>query len=78
MQSHYLSLMMEDDRLEELNSLTLQWWWQMGCDVRYQNCFHPIPLGVWGGGRRKERKEREKEMQLKDTQQLIYKISWPE
>ena len=29
--------MMEDDRLEELNGLTLQWWRQMGRDVRYQN-----------------------------------------
>ena len=29
-----LSLMMEDDRLEELDRLTLQWWRQMGRDVR--------------------------------------------
>ena len=36
-QWHDPSLMMEDDRLEELNSLTLQWWRQMGRDVRYQN-----------------------------------------
>ena len=30
LQLHDLDLMDEDDRLEELNQLTLQWWWGMG------------------------------------------------
>ena len=30
LQSHDLDLMDEDDRLEELNQLTLQWWRKMG------------------------------------------------
>lgn len=29
-QSHNMDLMQEDDRLEELNRLTLRWWQEMG------------------------------------------------
>ena len=30
MQSHDMALMEEDDRLEELNQITLDWWRRMG------------------------------------------------